>query len=446
MSIRITSTMISKQYKKNANNALNEYNYQSTRSQTKRNFLRASEDVFSATKAFKVRSEMKANADHIENAGHAKDFLDTGETNIKTVNRILQDVKDKITEGINGTKGPEDRAIISTALRNMREGIVSTLNTTFSDQYIFGGSDTSKAPFSVFDGELYYRDVNVNTGVSRNGASTSVGATVINFGASSRSGLNGNNITISKGAPSEVSYDDATKTINVTLTDGSTNEDLQTLLRDAFGGGITGLPGMGMVVASEITVKGSPTALVNFSANDGAGKPVPSGISNKADLKALAEESFFVDIGLGLDFNKDGTVNEQSVFDISIPGLSFLGYGKSSDGVSNNLYTLIGDIADYFESPDYTIEGSDVYSSRIDAGYTSFLSKYTDFGSKTEMLNYTSDFLEDKDLTLTEKQDKIEFIDPLEAYVDLTVAKTAYMAALQIGTNLIQPTILDFMR
>ncbi|MCR4925813.1 MAG: hypothetical protein K5917_05950 [Clostridiales bacterium] len=448
MSMRITSSMISKQYKKNANEALNTYNDNADRSTTHRAFSRTSEDIFSATKAFKVRNEIKANNDYIANAANSEDFLDTGEKNIQTINKIIQDVQDKINSAITGTKSADERSIIATELRTMRESIVSTLNTQYADQYIFGGSDTSKAPFSVVNDELYYRGINVNTGESLEGAATNVGATVIKFGESSKATMNNSSIVIKElpeGSPADLSYDSSTGTITVSLAKGSTNADLEQALKDGFNGGAlsSAFPD---VVADEVSVQGLPSSLVTFSALDASNNPVASSVSNKANLKNLAEENVFVDIGLGLDFNKDGTVNEQSVFDISMSGISFLGYGQDSDGTHQNIYSLIGDMADYLESSNFTTDGSYKIKEAISDGYNSFLKKYTEFGSRSSMISYTKDYLDDKDLNLTEKQDDIEFVDAIDAYIDLMTAKTAYMAAIQIGTNIIQPTVLDFMK
>lgn len=448
MSIRITTSMISKTYKKNANKSLDAYNYYSNRATTKRAFSRTSEDVFSATRAFKVRHESKANEDHLRNVEYAKNFLDTGEGNIQIINKVFQDAKEQMTAAINGTKKGEDRSVYATSFRTIQDSLVSTLNTKYADQYIFGGSDTSKAPFSIVDGELYYRGINVNTGKNLNGTSVAIGsATSVSFGTDGAENLNGVSLTVTRnttpGATNTVSYDATNNAITVSLVEGATNEDLQNVLRDAFTND-AGLSGLG-VDASKITVSGSPTGVASVSKLDDAGNAVASTISDVADLKALAEETMYIDIGLGLDFDSNGKINEQSVFDMSMPGISFLGYGKDADGNNENIFTILSEIADYFEDDSFTTEGSNPYSQRLENAYNAFIKKYTEFGSKSEMIEYTNDYLEDKSLDLTEKQDNIEYVDPMEAYIDLMTARTSYMAAIQIGTNMIQPTILDFM-
>ena len=46
---------------------------------------------------------------------------------------------------------------------------------------------------------------------------------------------------------------------------------------------------------------------------------------------------------------------------------------------------------------------------------------------------------------LTERINSIEYVDSAEAILDYQMQKYTYQAALQMGTQILQPTFLDFM-
>lgn len=53
------------------------------------------------------------------------------------------------TSGNNGTLNPSDLKSISNQIAGIRDEVVSLANTSYQGQYIFGGSQTGRAPFSV---------------------------------------------------------------------------------------------------------------------------------------------------------------------------------------------------------------------------------------------------------------------------------------------------------
>lgn len=373
--MRITLGMISRQYTKSLNESLNSLNYYANRSITNRKFNKASEDPFSAAQAYKLRRETQQNSDYTSNYEDVNSMLLTGESSIRSIYSVAQNTSSgDILGGITGTMQTEDKNNVATKLRKMQEYIVSTMNTKYADQFIFGGSGTGSAPFTVDGGQLLYRGVNVETGINTNGASTKIGSTTINFGKANAGNLNDYKIEISKVSGStgdkgvnSVSLDAGTKTIKVELKDGgAANKDLQDKLQSL---GTTFISGTDF---SKVTVSGNEDDMVSLSAVPG-GSPVASAISNKVDLNQLAKEPMYVDIGLGLNFKTDGTLNTQSVFDASMPGIAYLGYGTNNAGISNNLYTLMGNIADKLSDPNFSIDSVQPYIDQFNKSESNLL-------------------------------------------------------------------------
>ena len=67
------------------------------------------------------------------------------------------------------------------------------------------------------------------------------------------------------------------------------------------------------------------------------------------------------------------------------------------------------------------------------------------FGTKSNYLDSTKTRLSDMNSNLTERIDSIEYVDSAEAILDYQMQKYTYQAALQMGTQILQPTFLDFI-
>jgi len=189
-------------------------------------------------------------------------------------------------------------------------------------------------------------------------------------------------------------------------------------------------------------------------------KPLPLGtdIENTAFIDSLEKDSRYVDIGLGarlipedpLDpLNTNTVVDPGSVFQYSIPGINIVGSGTTTlaDGtkVSNNLYDLLGQIADALESDNYSHDTVTELGRKLSEASREILYNITDVGSKTSYLNFMTERYETRTLNLQDNQVDAEAADPARTIIDFQSQKVAYQAALQMGTQIIQPSIFDFM-
>lgn len=176
-------------------------------------------------------------------------------------------------------------------------------------------------------------------------------------------------------------------------------------------------------------------------------------VAGKAEVDALKNDALYVDIGLGVSFDEvTGDIDRSSVFNYSVPGLNFMGYGKNTtavpgEEVSNNLYDLLGRIATEFEK-----EGSDYSFDKVDKLYGLFqnnsLKAYqttTEIGSKTQYLEFMTERYETQDYNLQERQTEVEGVDAAYTYIAFQSQKVAYQAALQMGQSVVQQSVFDYM-
>lgn len=202
-----------------------------------------------------------------------------------------------------------------------------------------------------------------------------------------------------------------------------------------FGGSNTKEKPFSVNVAGELVYNGTPLNSLDY-----------------ATSAALRKDSQYVDIGLGLQFI-DGDINKpidrRSVFEYSVPGIDVIGYGTttlaSGDVVSNNVYNILGELAAEFESGSFNREKADALFAHFQEHSPSILNSITDIGAKTSYLDFMKDRYDSSTLDLQERQQNIEVADPAETIIHFESQRVAYNAALKMGSQIIQPSIFDFM-
>ncbi|WP_026395945.1 hypothetical protein [Acetobacterium malicum] len=176
-------------------------------------------------------------------------------------------------------------------------------------------------------------------------------------------------------------------------------------------------------------------------------------VDEKKIVDALKSDALYVDIGLGVTFDETtGDIARNSVFNYSVPGLNFMGYGKNTtaipgEEVSNNLYDLLGRIATEFEK-----EGSAYSFEKVDKLYGLFkdnsLKAYqmtTEIGAKSQYLEFMTNRYETQNFNLQERQTQVEGVDAAYTYIAFQSQKVAYSAALQMGQSVVQQSVFDYM-
>lgn len=323
--MRITTSMMSRNYMRSLNDATGALSKASIKSTNFRKFQSVSDNPAGATKAFQLRREFADNQNYLDNAEELDGRMKTAESAVLNVQEMIKDVRDRMLNSMNDPN-QEDRAIFAKELKSIQGSILQEMNTSYSGQYLFGGTEGSEAPFVVGDdGRLLYRNQSVD-----------------------------NDIAMGK----------------------------------------------------------------------------------------LSSERVLVDLGFGIDAN-DGN----SGFDASLPGINFLGFGKNQEnGLSQNLYNLIGEIADYLVSDEYNAEDMGNNITQFDSVSDNFLEKLTDMGSKSHNIEYTINRLKTAELNIKEKINYVEFVSPEEAISEFKMQEFTYRSTLAIGTKIIQPSLIDFMR
>lgn len=201
---------------------------------------------------------------------------------------------------------------------------------------------------------------------------------------------------------------------------------------------------------------GSTTSTEPFTV-DSSGNLVYNGTTlstcTDATAETLSDDARYLNIGLNMQFDTSGNLIESTAFDYTISGIDITGYGTTTttttDGTSvtasNNLYDLLGQIADAFEDSDYTYDTVDTLYSQFETAASGISQSLTTVGAKMNYLEFMESRYDTQTLNLEEKQSEIEDVDAATAYIEYSTYNVAYQAALQMGANVVQLSIFDYM-
>jgi flagellar hook-associated protein 3 len=286
-------------------------------------FSKASEDPASALKAFKVRRSLARADQYQSNITDYKGTLDQTETSLMGINEVLVQAKESLTQGSNGTMSDENRKIISDIFKNLQDQVLKLGNTNFAGRYIFGGPNTTAAPFTVDSGKLLYNGKDVST-------------------------------------------DD------------------------------------------------------------------------------VSREEVFVDMGIGLAFDGSNELIPGTAVSVSTPGSVALGYGTDSNGLPNNVYNLLGDVAKALEDNDTS--KLQLYIDKLGRKADDILVQVAGVGERVSFAEFLGDRITADKLNLQKKQNDIEGVNQASAITQYKSTEMAYKAALQMGSKIIETSLLDFLR
>ena len=145
------------------------------------------------------------------------------------------------------------------------------------------------------------------------------------------------------------------------------------------------------------------------------------------DLNALAQDSISYAVGFNI------------TMDVSTTGVALFGTGE------NNLYNVLDDFYNALEAnaPCDELTG---FIAKLQNGQSDVLSIAAEIGGKVNRLELIQNRFDEDILTYTDRKSNIEDVDQAEAIMNYKMAQAVYEASLQIGSNIIQPSLVNFLK
>lgn len=155
------------------------------------------------------------------------------------------------------------------------------------------------------------------------------------------------------------------------------------------------------------------------------------------------DDPIFADIGLGIRM-QGSDLESDTAFQVSYSGLDILGFGKNADGTPQNVYNLLDDIEGFIREND--IDNLRKYDDQLLIGIDKFTANLTDIGAKTNFLDTVQHRIE-KDIDSYKTQlNTLMGINDAEEAMNQTMNDFVLKAVLQMGSNILPMSLLDYLR
>ncbi len=154
-----------------------------------------------------------------------------------------------------------------------------------------------------------------------------------------------------------------------------------------------------------------------------------------------------IDVGIGIKYNADGTIDPSTAMDISLNGAELTGTGVDADGDSKNIVQLTFDAAKALRDGDKTKATNLV--EKVKKAQSTLLIGITNLGVREQAIEYNQTRLDEEDYNLKAAQVDAEGMSQVELAAAMTEYKTvnsAYNAILQMGSEVVPTSIFDFIK
>ncbi len=162
--MRITTNMLSSGYMRNINNNLGQlqkYEYQLS---SQKKLTRLSDDPIGIIKSMEARVKLANLGKYQDNVENAQTWMVQSETALDELNDVITKVYESSLEAATDTVNEDDRKAIAALVKEMRDHLLTIGNAKLGEKYIFGGYNTSTAPFAVdsVTGKVLYNGLDMS--------------------------------------------------------------------------------------------------------------------------------------------------------------------------------------------------------------------------------------------------------------------------------------------
>lgn len=170
---------------------------------------------------------------------------------------------------------------------------------------------------------------------------------------------------------------------------------------------------------------------------------------NDQKVSIPKNDPIYADIGLGYRYDSNMNADPRTAMEVSVSGLELLGFGTATGEkgteVSGNVYDLLTQIENSL-----TAEGSgeamdDQYDQLVKLTDQVGICR-TDLGTRVNFLERNAERLENDIYNLTEQESGLISSNPADEAIKLKECEYVWMAVLQLGSQVLPSSLLDFMQ
>ena len=146
--MRISDKMNQNQFLSNVQKNRTELSNLQNQAATMKRINKPSDDPIGAAKALQNRTENKNLEQFDRNILFARSFLENSESTLSQLGEAVVRAKELAMQGASDTNGGVPRQMISEEVSQIYNSVVEMSNRRFGERYIFGGYQTTEAPFT----------------------------------------------------------------------------------------------------------------------------------------------------------------------------------------------------------------------------------------------------------------------------------------------------------
>ncbi len=452
-------------------NALNLHVFREQLSTGKR-INRPSDDPASFLRILPLEKDVADIQRYIENTEIADETFTTASASLEEVSSLMAEAKRIAVQGANGTLSKSDRANLGAAVDQILRQIVGIANSKLGDRFLFSGTATSSQPFELVEegGNTFVRYRGTDDEVS---IEVAPGTETILTSSGRRHFM--------PRARGETLYLGKSGLSAGTGSDSGTGRGRILLEHTA----LSGLPA-GMAVGS-----GATTALGDLAYEVTTGPPqtirvgggAPTNFDNTSsnlEVKTANGHSVFLDMSAWTPATLTGTLRSDGrmTFDegqtwtnidfastnqqlthalsgevVNVSSVGIVGAGMTDvrfQGTFDpfNSLTALRDLLGDKDGLGATVTTQRITEliSDIDAAAEIVLESLRDVGARGAQMQLTKARMNSLEVTLLESLSREQDVDLAETILRMTQADTSYQASLQVGSRVIQRTLLDYIR
>lgn len=146
--MRVSDKMNQNQFLSNVQKNRTELSSLQNQAATMKRINKPSDDPIGAAKALQNRTENKNLEQFDRNILFARSFLENSESTLSQLGEAVVRAKELALQGASDTNGGVPRQMISEEISQIYNSVVEMSNRRFGERYIFGGYQTTEAPFT----------------------------------------------------------------------------------------------------------------------------------------------------------------------------------------------------------------------------------------------------------------------------------------------------------
>lgn len=147
--MRVTQSMLTNNNLKYISNSYSDLQKLSDQITTGKKITKPSDDPVVAMKGMRYRTQVAEIEQYQRNLNEGYNWMENADTSLDSANQILQKVRELTVQASNDTYDATARKNIVNEISTLQEQLVTLAETKVGDKYIFNGTDTASAPINL---------------------------------------------------------------------------------------------------------------------------------------------------------------------------------------------------------------------------------------------------------------------------------------------------------